>query len=198
MINIHIRPSEIWGYFQKNIKRLNDNLDCVAEVIMPKMNIPFIKVYLTNEKGYPAITIENIQNGEEIVFFEDCAISENDCINVYKNILTYLQYFDSGLDSGVFENTTTKPKTADNTDIDIVNSRESKLLKIVDKFITELMGLNDGESTDSTNEELTEILDAIEVLLFELGFVIYRPRIVNINGAPCIIESQYYEERDLY
>lgn len=202
MINMHIKISEIWDYFQKNKKHLEDNLDCIAEVIISKTNIPFVKVYLTNNKGYPSMTAENIEGDKETVFYEDCAISKDDCCKTYKQILTYLEYIDEGLKSRGFE-TKDEPKTkstarpADGTDIEVVRSRENKLLTVVDKFITELMGLDEGDSVVTTNKELTAILDAIEILLFEAGFVIYRPRIVSINGTQCVIESPY-EEDGLY
>ena len=189
MLKVYVKLDEVWNYFQCKKEHFKDAMDSIAEVLDNETERPLVRIYLTEENGYPLMTVEQVcENDGEEVIEKECAISLNDCTSVYRKMLTMLEEYDTDLE---------QVSEADETDIIIVEEREAELKEVLACFINSLMGYDGDENTLSSiidGEELDEILDYIEGMMFEFGFIIYRPRIAEKDGKQIVVDSMYCEE----
>lgn len=193
MIKVYVKADELWEYFQKHKKRFENAMDNVAEVFDDSDN-PLVRIYLTEDKGYPSMTIEQVHdNDEEEILARECAISAKDCTAVYQNLLEKLEEYAKEIESE-----TKLTSGVDETDFEIVDEREAELKEALAVFLNTLMGLDDCEEIVYDDEELSSILDGIEAMMYqEFGYVIYRPQIIECDGQMKLVEFPY-EECDPY
>lgn len=190
MIKVYIEPDELWYYFQKHKKRFGITMDNIAEVLDDETESPLAKIYLTEENGYPSMTIEQVHDGDnEEILVKECAISSKDCITVYQKLLKQLEEYGKEIKSE-----TRSASEADETDSEIVLERESELREALAIFLNTLMGLEECDEIIYGEEELTKMLDNIEIMLCQdFGYVIYRPQIVEYDGKKILVEFPYEE-----
>lgn len=189
-MKVFVKPDELWAYFQKNKGRLEKECDEVADVSDDTDSL-LVSVYLTSEKGYPAITIEQVlDNGEEKVLEKECAISEDDCRKVYTKILQKAEEYGEKFSVKV-----ETQSSVDDTDIEIVAEREAELREALATFLNVFMGLGDTDEICFADEELTEILNEFESMMFNsFGYCGYRPQIIEENGQMKLIDFPFDEE----
>ena len=192
-MEIYVKVDELWNYFQKHKERFKNAMDNIAEVLDSETNSPLVRIYLTEENGYPSMTIEqvHIEEDDEEVLVKECAISEKDCVEVYKKLLGRLEKFGEEIQTD----------DVDAADIEIVDEREAELREALAVFLNTLMGYEEGELDEplTGDDELSEILDSIEIMLYQdFGFEIYRPQIVECDGKKQLVEFPYEESDDPY
>lgn len=192
MLQIYIKPEDLWEYFQKYKKRFENAMDNVAEVLDDKTKNPLVRVYLTEENGYPSMTIEQVHDEDnEEVLAKECAISAKDCITVYQNLLKRLEEYAKEIKSEI-------TLDVDETDLELIAEREAELREALAVFLNTLMGFDESNEIVYSDEELSEILDNIEMMMSQdFGYVAYRPQIVECNGQMKLVEFPY-EESDPY
>lgn len=192
MIEVYVKPDELWDYFQKHKKRFEIAMDNVAEVLDDETKSPLVRVYLTEENGYPSMTIEQVYSeDEEEVLVKECAISAKDCVAVYQKLLKQLEEYAEEVKSETTSD-------VDETDIELVAEREAELREALAVFLNTLMGFDESDEIIYSDEELSEILDNIEMMMCQdFGYVAYRPQIIECNGQKKLVEFPY-EECDPY
>lgn len=195
MLQVYVKPEELWEYFQKHKKRFEDAMDNIAEVVDAEAEDSLIKIYLTEEKGYPSMTVEQVFGyDDEEVLAKECAISANDCSEVYRKFLNRLDEYDKKVSGAK----SVSSSGVDETDLQIVLDRSFELKEALAVFLNTLMGYESDEGIYG-DEELAEILDNIEVMMYqEFGYVAYHPQIIECNGQMKLVEFPYDEENDLY
>lgn len=193
MIKVYVKPDELWEYFQKHKKHFQNAMDSIAEAF-DNTETPLVRIYLTEEKGYPSMTVEEVhENEEEEILVKECAISVKDCTVVYQKLLKKLEEYAEEIESE-----TKSISEVDETDFEIVNEREAELKEALAVFLNILLGLDDCEEIVYDDEELSSILDGIEAMMCqEFGYVIYRPQIIECDGQMKLVEFPY-EECDPY
>lgn len=193
MIKVYVKPDELWEYFQKHKKHFQNAMDSIAEAF-DNTETPLVRIYLTEEKGYPSMTVEEVhENEEEEILVKECAISVKDCTAVYQKLLKKLEEYAEEIESE-----TKSISEVDETDFEIVNEREAELKEALAVFLNILLGLDDCEEIVYDDEELSSILDGIEAMMCqEFGYVIYRPQIIECDGQMKLVEFPY-EECDPY
>lgn len=192
MIEVYVKPDELWDYFQKHKKYLGIVMDNVAEVLDDETESPLVRVYLTEENGYPSMTIEQVHGeDEEEVLVKECAISAKDCVAVYQKLLKRLEEYAEEIK---FE--MSLASDIDETDLEIVADREAELREALAVFLNTLMGYDESDEIVYDEEELSDMLDNIEMMMCQdFGYVAYRPQIIECNGQKKLVEFSY-EERD--
>lgn len=80
--NIHIPAEDVWKFFQKNKKRLSEEMVAIAENEDTEY-----AVYLTEDNGYPLFSVCKGKSDSE---FEEGAINELDCTETAKRC--YVRY----------------------------------------------------------------------------------------------------------
>lgn len=187
MIKVYVKPDELWEYFQKHKRHFEDAMDNIAEAF-DNTEISLVRIYLTEDKGYPSMTVEQVHdNGEEEILVKECAISAKDCATVYQKLLKILEEY-----AEKFETEANSISTLEETDFEIVDEREAELREALAVFLNTLMGLDDCEDVVFDDEELGAILDSIEATMCqEFGYVIYRPQIIECNGQMKLVEFPY-------
>lgn len=188
MIEIYIKPDELWDYFQKHKKRFEITLENIAEVLDAQTGASLLRVYLTEENGYPSMTIEQVYDkGEEEVLVKECAISAKDCVAVYQKLLKQLEEYSEKIKSETTSN-------VDETDLELVAEREAELREALAVFLNTLMGFDESDEIVYDEEELSDMLDDIEMMVCQdFGYVAYRPQIIECNGQKKLVEFPYEE-----
>lgn len=196
MYKVYVKQDEILDYFQQHKERLGKMLDIVAEVLEDETEKPLVKVYLTEENGCPEMSIEQEHcfdaDGEanEGVIAKQCATSEELCVSIYQGFLEWLKQYDEKIKSDRMSET-----EVDETDFEIVSERETELKEALAFFINTLMGAEEYDEILHEEDELTEMLDSIEAMLFQdFGYVIYRPRLIECDGKMKLVEFPYEGE----
>lgn len=173
MPEVYVKPNDVWNYYQKHKKRLEDELDVIAE----KDNI---EVCLTQDNGFPLISIEYESEKQHKVLQKECVISADDCRRVSEKFYSMVEdYADVDLESDE------ESKVATEVDIEIVSEREFELCEALAKFLTVAMGYDESEAIDVPIDEdfLIPVLDEIEPICADQGFPFYRPMVVeNTDG----------------
>lgn len=190
MIEVYVKPDELWDYFQKHKKCLGIVMDNVAEVLDDETESPLVRVYLTEENGYPSMTIEQVHGeDEEEVLVKECAISAKDCVAVYQKLLKRLEEYAEEIK---FE--MSLASDIDETDLEIVADREAELREALAVFLNTLMGYDESDEIVYDEEELSDMLDNIEMMMCQdFGYVAYRPQIIECNGQKKLVEFPYEE-----
>ena len=188
MIKVYVKPDELWDYFQKHKKRFESAMDNVAEVLDDETKSPLVRVYLTEENGYPSMTIEQVHGeDEEEVLVKECAISAKDCVAVYQKLLKQLEEYAKEIKSETTSG-------VDETDLELVAEREAELREALAVFLNTLMGFDESDEIVYDEEELSDMLDNIEMMMCQdFGYVAYRPQIIECNGQKKLVEFPYEE-----
>lgn len=194
--SIHLRPENIWQFFQNNKKRLSEEMVVIAENDETEY-----AVYLTEEDGLPHFCVCKGGGAPE---YEEGAINEQDCTDTAKKCC--VQY--------LFPVTVTSrcgklyafDEDGDITDFDgldqedIICQREDDLLFALYDFLNVVLQSDDGD-TDTAEifdqESLEGILDSIlESLSTDFGLPIYRPMMVEDEaGGEVYTEYPYGEPK---
>lgn len=195
MLNVYVNPDDIWNYFQKNKKRLEIAMDNVSEVLNVETKKPLVKIYLTEENGRPSVTIERvISSDDEKVIAKGCAMSADDCKEIYKNFLNQLK----GYDKDFSKLTSESSLGTDDDDLQFVINREIELTEALASFLNILMGFDDSDEVVYGDNELLEILNDIEMMMYQdFGYAPYHPKIIDYDGQIELVEFPY-EECDPY
>lgn len=195
MLNVYVNPDDIWNYFQKNKKRLEIAMDNVSEVLNVETKKPLVKIYLTEENGRPSVTIERvISSDDEKVIAKGCAMSADDCKEIYKNFLNQLK----GYDKDFSKLTSESSLGTDDDDLQFVANREIELTEALASFLNILMGFDDSDEVVYGDNELLEILNDIEMMMYQdFGYAPYHPKIIDYDGQIELVEFPY-EECDLF
>lgn len=176
-MEVYVKPDEIWDYFQENKSRLSNSMDCVVELFHSKTKEPLLRVYLSEERFRPSMTLEKVlSDGSEEVVSTITTIFKNDCVEEYSSLLKSLEKLDEEFNSD--EEYLDEHEEADEIDVQIVEERELQLKEALAKFLNILVG-NHNEEFLFDDEELEEILEQLEVLMSDLGYTCYRPQIVD-------------------
>lgn len=192
MIEVYVKPDELWDYFQKHKKRFEGAMDNVAEVLDDETKSPLVRIYLTEENGYPSMTIEQVHGeDDEEILVKECAISAKDCVAVYQKLLKQLEEYAEEIKSET-------EYEVDETDFEIVAEREAELREALAFFLNTLMGFDESDEIAYDDEELSDILNNIEMMMYQdFGYVAYRPQIIECDGQMKLVEFPY-EESDPY
>lgn len=192
MLNVYVNPDDIWNYFQKNKKRLEIAMDNVSEVLNVETKKPLVKIYLTEENGRPSVTIERvISSDDEKVIAKGCAMSADDCKEIYKNFLNQLK----GYDKDFSKLTSESSLGTDDDDLQFVVNREIELTEALASFLNILMGFDDSDEVVYGDNELLEILNDIEMMMYQdFGYAPYHPKIIDYDGQIELVEFPYSEE----
>ena len=78
-VNIHVKPEDIWPFFENNKTRLTEEMVSVAENEETEYEI-----YLTEENGYPLFYVYR----GELEIDSECAVSLSDCALTAKSLYT--------------------------------------------------------------------------------------------------------------
>lgn len=188
--SIHIQPENIWSFFQKNRKRLSEEMVAIAE-----NDDTEYAVYLTEEDGLPHFCV---CKGDGAPEYEEGAINEQDCADTAKKCC--VQY--------LFPVTVTsrrgKPYAFDEEDAvadlvepdqeDTIYEREDDLFFALYDFLNVVLQ-SDESNVDAAEifdqDSLETILDSIlEDLATNFGMPIYRPMMVE-DGNGCEVYTEY-------
>lgn len=176
MLTKYLAPERVWRYFQNNKEYLKDHMQEIASDKTGDGS--FLKVYLTNEYGYPEITVES----DSIVVDRDCAINCNDCTSVVARLYKVAESYYA-------DEETTFDEDATYEDYKIVNDREIELQNATLNFLSKVMNVDEDEAVELYGEEIDDIIDTLQDMLFEeFGLSIYRPKIVDIEGKKVLAE----------
>lgn len=190
MLKIYVNPDDVWDYFQKHKVHLADALDEIAAAETADDEDIGLQVFITEENGYPQISIEY---GDEVLE-KECAISKNDCIQVVRKMFQMVEKYEPIISDTHTEEDEDTTATVDETDLELVAEREAELQIALEEFLCKVMGCSEGEM-EFEEIELSEILDSIEELLFEaFGYLMYRPRIIEEEGGQLRLSEYLYEE----
>lgn len=192
MIKVYVKSDELWDYFQKHKKRFESAMDNIAEVLDDETKSPLVRIYLTEENGYPSMTIEQVHcEDDEEILVKECAISEKDCVAVYQKLLKQLE-------ECAEENESETESEVDETDFEIVAEREAELREALAFFLNTLMGFDESDEIAYDDEELSNILNNIGMMMYQdFGYVAYRPQIIECDGQMKLVDFPY-EESDPY
>ena len=173
MLKVYVNPDDIWNYFQEHKKYLEIAMDNIAEVLNTKTEKSLVRIYLTEENGYPSVTIERVlSNDDEEVIAKECAMSADDCSDIYNKFLNKLKEYDQ-----------------------LAADRETELTEALANFLNILMGLDDSDEIIYGYEELLEMLDDIETMIYQdYGYAPYHPKIIDCDGQIKLVEFPYVEE----
>lgn len=194
MLKIYVNPDDVWDYFQKHKAHLADTLDEIAAAETADDEDIGLQVFITEENGYPQISIEY---GDEVLE-KECAISKNDCIQVVRKMFQMVEKYEPIISDAHTEEDEDTTATVDETDLELVAEREAELQIALEEFLYKVMGCSEGEM-EFDETELSEMLDSIEETLYGVfGYLMYRPRIIEDgNGQPRLIEYLFEEDDEI-
>jgi len=197
-VNIHVKPSETWEFFEKNKKRLETVMVCLAE--NEETNHA---VYLTEDKGFPMFLA---YKGEEKLCSEG-AVSAADSEDTAKRI--YLKYlFPVVVDLGRQIGSKTDSKQEESYDPelekqdmeDMIYEREDELqLAAMDFLCTLLCCKSHEELTASYNDIIEAFMDwTCQYFADEHLISVWRPMFITDDetGSEILIEYPYLEVDD--
>lgn len=190
--SIHLQPENIWQFFQKNKKRLSEEMVAIAENDETEY-----AVYLTEENGFPHFCVCKGNGAPE---YEEGAINEQDCTDTAKKCCVQylfpvtvtsrrgkLYAFDE--DGGITD-------FDEQDQEDTICQREDDLFFALYDFLNVVLQ-SDEDSFDTEEvfdqESLEAILDNfLEYLASEFEIPIYRPMIVeDETGGDVYTEYPY-------
>lgn len=172
-ISIYVLPENVWEFFQKNKKRLSDEMVVIAE-----NEDTGYAVYLTEEEDHPYFCVCQGKGAPE---YEDIAICKADCIEVAKvccaKYLLPITVIANGDGGCIMEMATDEPDQED-----IMYEREDELAMALYDFLSVVLQEDEsfcGATDISDPEWLEKVLDAIlEDLATNFDMPIYRPMII--------------------
>lgn len=156
-MKIYVKPDEIWDYFQRNKKHLEEVVEVIAEVELDDKTS--LQVCITEDNGYPKLTLEL----EDDVLEKECAISKADC-----DVVSHKFY-------AVFENTI--EKLNESLKIEEIEEfsyeREDEILEALAEFLTVILNVPVDAFED--DELVGMILQSFEEVLYDnFGLIINR------------------------
>lgn len=195
-VKIHIQPQDVWAFFDKNIKRLSDEMVIIAENTETEY-----AVYLTEESGYPLFIV---CQGDDDAEYDEGAINQKDCEDTAKRcFLKYLypvtvtsgKYsipFDQ--DDDDFDSELTKMEMEDT-----VYEREDELVYAMGDFLQNALreGVDGTDVVDTLGLDIiNDILDTtLQYIADAYDLPIYRPTFVtDENGSEEYVEYPYNSE----
>lgn len=188
MLKVFVKPENVWKYFQENRERLKGVCDIIAEIELEGVDL---QVVLTECDKRPQISIELSESNEPII--KERIASADECEETVK---TYFKVAETLADEEALESIT-ETKIADEVDFLMVAHREAELLTALKNFMTVAMGFSDGSDLELEDGEFSAILDNIETTLYECGYAIYRPQIIEDDeGQMILYESSIFSEGD--
>lgn len=207
---IHIRPSEAYGYFTENKKRLSEELVEIAFDLETNTS-----VYMTEEGGKPFL----------YVYRDDRKIFQSECTTIYeteRNLRVIYANYMFGMevvetqkaeegktddkkaeaekgDSGKEPNCTTDINEMSNEEFeDYCSEREDVILAAVTAMIEVLT--EDDSSTEELNKKDGIGIDAVvdhivEFLAIKAGLTIRRPMTLIDDDSSTVVRTEYpYDE----
>ncbi|MBR4022684.1 MAG: hypothetical protein IKI94_08875 [Ruminococcus sp.] len=158
-MNIYVKPDEIWDYFQKNKKHLEEVVEVIAEVELDDKTK--LQVCITEDSGYPKLTLEL----EDDVLEKECAISKSDCDIVSRKLYTTFESTAERLNES-FE--------VEEENEELINyEREDEILEALAEFLTVILDIPVDAFDDE--ELVAMILESFEEVLYnDFGLVIDR------------------------
>lgn len=202
-IEVHVPPSELWGFFNCNKARLENKMVCIAS--NPSTGV---EIYLTEEYAMPSILV--YENDEQL-YKEPCSSqkdSEYTLKDIYNRFLFPKKINDKDKTSDAFD--------ADGIEItdedremeeeltrmereDTISEREAELDMAFEDFMTVVLN-EDTFLLDEISfaEELYGMMDEILVLIASHGCPVYRPTFVidNETGSEIYMEYPYEDLED--
>ena len=192
-VKIHIQPHEIWGFFDKNIKRLSDEMVAIAENTETEY-----AVYLTEEDGYPLFVV---CHGDDDAEYDESAISPKDCENTAQRCFTKFLY-PVTVTSGKYvipfdEDDDTEPTKMEMEDT--IYEREDELLYAMGDFLQTVLrdGVDGTDVVDTLGLDIVnDILDTtLQYIAETYDLPVYRPTFVtDENGNEEYTEYPYNAE----
>lgn len=168
---VHVRPEELWDFFNENKQSLSDNYMLIAE-----KQESLVEVYLTEERGFPYLRVEVDGQCE----YEMNSVSKLDAEEEYKEILSVFFCSDGDEDGdGVFSYD------------DIMRLNE------VQEAAYEFMAvLTEEPSTQSmiSEDDINDIVGAVvEYLAEQHGIHVRYPTIIenDESGLPAVVQFPY-------
>lgn len=195
-VKIHIQPQDVWEFFNKNKRRLSDEMVVIAENTETKY-----AVYLTEESGYPLFVVCQEDADAE---YDEGAINQKDCEDTAQRcFLKYLYPI-----TVTSENHSIYLDKDDGSDTksdrvgmeDTVDKREDELIYAMGDFLqTVLQGSVDGADVMDVLgfNVVDDILDTtLQYIADSYDLPVYRPTFVtDKNGNEEYIEYPYNTEK---
>ena len=198
-VNIHLKPTQVWPFFEENKARLAQEMVAIAENEETEHS-----VYLTEENDRPLLSVYK----EDKKLYEEPAVSEKDCEATAKQI--YLKY--------LFPLVISSPKysfdDADQSDEDLelspeeelqncedaIYEREDELSFAMQDFLEVLLNCkNQKQMMELYGEDIIEsVLDSFcRVLAEEHLISVYRPTwVADEDGYDNFVEYPYLDVDD--
>lgn len=202
-VNIHLKPTQVWPFFEENKARLAQEMVAIAENEDTEYS-----VYLTEENDCPLLSVYK----EDKKLYEEPAVSEKDCETTAKQIyLKYLfpvvintpQYsFDD--DNSPEEDEDRLEFYSDEDELqnceDAIYEREDELVFAMQDFLEVLLNCKNQEQiAELYGEDIVEnLLDEFcQFLADEYLISVYRPTWVDDeHGTENFVEYPYLDVDD--
>lgn len=195
-VNIHVKPTEVWKFFDLNKSRLANEMVAIAENEETEH-----AVYLTEEKGLPLLSV--YRDNQKL--YEEGAVSEDDCTETAKKL--YVKYlFPVVIDASSKAATFDKPKynygIDEDDDLpddtrqereDEMYEREDALLQATYDFLEVFLSTDRDDIDVFFGEDvIPDFIDNIcEMLATEYGVSVYRPMFITDPETGSEIYTEY-------
>lgn len=193
-VKIHIQPQDVWDFFNKNIKRLSDEMVVIAENTETEYT-----VYLTEEDGYPLFVV---CQGDDDPEYDEGAISPKDCENTAQRCFTRYLYpvtVTSEKYSIPFDQDDDDAESTKMEMEDAVYEREDELLYAMGDFLQTVLqeGVDGSDVVDTLGlDVVNDILDTtLQYIAETYDLPVYRPTFVtDENGNEEYVRYPYNVE----
>lgn len=195
-VNIYLQPEEVWEFYHKEKKRVEDELVIIAENIHTGY-----EVMITDDSG----TLFVYVNRKNVTEHRDALVSPIDCKHTVRDI--YIKYL-----FPVYVNSTKKkdaedyiiPDEAeeyyesledDESIVDIedqIYEREDELLMAFKDFLEVVVGDYETVFEGDDDEQFKDMFEGIiETIALDYGYNIYRPMFIDVDGVEEFVEYPY-------
>lgn len=196
-VNIYVPANELWGFYEQNKKRCQDEMVLVAE----NTNTNYA-VYMTDDDG---TLMFSVCRGEDAPEYEEYVMDSDDCeVSAKKLFLRYLVPFTVVDGKAVISGDSTDDPDEDDASLsrqdmeDEIYRRDDELDIAIKEFLAVVLEEKDGESVALEHGEgfVSEVLHHIlEYLTNEHCIQIYRPMFFSDDDTGCEVYSEFpYEE----
>ena len=184
---IHVKPEEVWSFYQKNAEQLAEQMVSIAENEDTGMN-----VYLTEDSDSPQLVVTD--NNDKVVH-EEYLVSQRDAEHSAKKIYEkYVVPIDAGGDEEDNDEEITRSDMED-----AIYEREDEILMAFEDFLEVLMEENrdtiyDGYHDKQFDDLLNKVVRTIAV---DSGVRVRRPMFLIDERTGLEVYTEYpYEEYD--
>lgn len=199
-VKIHLKPTEVWPFFDKNFDRLKKEMVAIAENEETGHS-----VYLTESNGCPLLSVYR----EDNQLYVEGAVSAKDCEDTAKRM--YLKYLFPVVVTDPKPNIIPEQEDKDdeisNEELelqaleDAIYEREDELLLATTDFLEVLLNCNGPEQISAMyGKHIAEdfLESACEMLARDHMISVYRPTWVTDEetGAEEYVEFPYEDEID--